>query len=145
MERGLKVNRGVRGTPTYKCRVGLKAYEMFDHGSVGCRCHDTSGKEKWGCSGLRCRYSRKCAYIRNVLKRAIIGQKEVLVALPPSLIFLDLYSQNSRIVCATKQYEKPVPMFKFSHKWLEGKRVLNEHEGISGSDPEKADKEEAPF
>ncbi|MBA0764798.1 hypothetical protein Gotri_014086 [Gossypium trilobum] len=134
VERGFKVIRGVRETPTYRCKVGLRAYEMFDHGSVGCR------------------YSRKCAYIRNVLKRAIIGQKEyveklfkVLVALPPSLIFRVLYSQNSRIVCATEQYEKPVPKFKFSHKWLEGKRVLNEHEGVSGSDPEKADKEEAPF
>ncbi|KAK5826808.1 hypothetical protein PVK06_021740 [Gossypium arboreum] len=88
-----------------------------------------------GCSGLRCRYSRKCAYIRNVLKRAKfgqLGQKEVLVALPPSLMFQVLY-------------EKPVPKFKFFHKWLEGKRVLNEPEGVSGSDPGKADKEEVPF
>ncbi|PPR97354.1 hypothetical protein GOBAR_AA23313 [Gossypium barbadense] len=138
-----------------------------------------------GCSGLRCRYSRKCAYIRTVLKRAKfgqLGQKEVrtlhafslsivyaavftiatrnwllnsqrmaillrkvvemiefdlafykvLVALPPSLMFQVLY-------------EKPVPKFKFFHKWLEGKRVLNEPEGVSGSDPGKADKEEVPF
>ncbi|KAK5818875.1 hypothetical protein PVK06_023823 [Gossypium arboreum] len=33
-----------------------------------------------------------------------------------------------------KAYGKPIPKFKFSHKWLEGKQVFNELEEIHDSD-----------
>ncbi|KAH1097031.1 hypothetical protein J1N35_013952 [Gossypium stocksii] len=74
-------------------------------------------------------------YIENLITR--------LLSPYPYLIFQVLYSQNSRIVHATEQYGKPILQLKFSHKWLEGKHVLNKPKKALGSNPEKAKKEEA--